>query len=262
MVGNVRQGWVLFAAMWILLVAGLALTVPGERTATPAMQAAGVSATAPEPRGQGGPDRHRTSRRCGRSRPPTPRTAASTRCTTPTSRSAGSRRCSTSAIGEVDLRRGRQRPVRDDLLRRDRRVHRRADGRAAPPSTSGKKIGARQVKIVVIAILVPFLVALAFTALAVVLAGRARGPAEHRAPRVQRDLLRVPVAGEQQRLGVRGPHREHALLHDHRRHRDARRPVRAADRGARARRERRAGSAPCRSRRGRCGPTRGCSPGC
>ena len=52
MVGNVRQGWVLFAAMWILLVAGLAITVPGEHTATPAMQAAGISASAPNLEGK------------------------------------------------------------------------------------------------------------------------------------------------------------------------------------------------------------------
>ncbi|HEY8202672.1 MAG TPA: potassium-transporting ATPase subunit KdpA, partial [Actinomycetota bacterium] len=31
MVGSARQGWALFAAMWILMVAGIALTVPAER---------------------------------------------------------------------------------------------------------------------------------------------------------------------------------------------------------------------------------------
>ena len=106
------------------------------------------------------------------------------------------------------------------------------------PEYLGKKIGARQVKIVVIAVLVPFLVALAFTALAVVTPSGLAGPLNTGPARVQRDLLRVPVTGEQQRFGVRGAHRELAVLHDHRRHRDARRPLRAADRGARARRER------------------------
>ena len=59
MVGNVRQGWVLFAAMWILMVGGIAMTVPGERSATPAMQAAGVAATADNMEGKevrNGPD--------------------------------------------------------------------------------------------------------------------------------------------------------------------------------------------------------------
>ena len=59
MVGSVRQGWVIFAVMWVLMVAGLVLTVPGEHTATPAMQAAGISASAPNLEGQGGPDRPR-----------------------------------------------------------------------------------------------------------------------------------------------------------------------------------------------------------
>ena len=78
------------------------------------------------------------------------------------------------------------------------------------PEYLGKKIGARQVKLVVIAVLVPFLVALAFTGVG---GGDTVGPgraAEHRPARVQRDLLRVPVAGEQQRFGVRRPHRERA----------------------------------------------------
>src|SRR6266542_2006621 len=50
--GNRRQGWVLFAAMWILMAAGFATTVPGERHATPAMQAAGISASAPNLEGK------------------------------------------------------------------------------------------------------------------------------------------------------------------------------------------------------------------
>jgi len=52
MVGNVKQGWVLFAAMWILMVVGLVMTVPGEHHATPAMQAAGISANAPNMEGK------------------------------------------------------------------------------------------------------------------------------------------------------------------------------------------------------------------
>jgi potassium-transporting ATPase potassium-binding subunit len=52
MVGNARQGWALFAAMWILMVAGLAITVPGERRATPAVQAAGILASSPNLEGK------------------------------------------------------------------------------------------------------------------------------------------------------------------------------------------------------------------
>ena len=46
MVGNKRQGWALFAAMYILFIAGLLLTVPSEQSSSGAMQAAGITASA------------------------------------------------------------------------------------------------------------------------------------------------------------------------------------------------------------------------
>jgi K+-transporting ATPase ATPase A chain len=52
MVGSVRQGWALFAAMLVLLLAGLAITLPGERTASHAMRAAGVPGSAPNLEGK------------------------------------------------------------------------------------------------------------------------------------------------------------------------------------------------------------------
>jgi K+-transporting ATPase ATPase A chain len=52
MVGSVKQGWVIFSVMWVLMVVGLVMTVPGERSATPAMQAAGISASAPNLEGK------------------------------------------------------------------------------------------------------------------------------------------------------------------------------------------------------------------
>ena len=46
-VGNVRQGWAIFAVMMVLFIAGLALTVPQEHGSSEAMRAAGaVSASA------------------------------------------------------------------------------------------------------------------------------------------------------------------------------------------------------------------------
>jgi K+-transporting ATPase ATPase A chain len=42
MVGSRKQGWVIFAVMWVLMVGGLAITVPGEQHATQAMQRAGI----------------------------------------------------------------------------------------------------------------------------------------------------------------------------------------------------------------------------
>ncbi len=52
LVGNVRQGWAIFAAMMVLFLAGLWLTVPQEHSATQAMQSAGVSASAPNMEGK------------------------------------------------------------------------------------------------------------------------------------------------------------------------------------------------------------------
>ena len=52
MAGNARQGWALFASMWILMIAGVVIAAPGEHDATPAMRAAGVSAIAPNLEGK------------------------------------------------------------------------------------------------------------------------------------------------------------------------------------------------------------------
>ena len=45
-VGNVRQGWAIFAVMMVLFFGGLALTVPQEHSSSQAMAAAGVPASA------------------------------------------------------------------------------------------------------------------------------------------------------------------------------------------------------------------------
>jgi K+-transporting ATPase ATPase A chain len=167
MVGGRRQGWTLFAAMWILMVAGVALTVPGENHATPAMQAAGISSFAPNMEGKEvriGPDES-----------------------------------SLWAVATTDASNGSVNSMHDSY---------QALGQLAPmfniaigevifggvgsglygmvfyvvvavfigglmvgrtPEYLGKKIKARQVKLVVISVLVPFLVALGFTAASVVL---------------------------------------------------------------------------------------------
>jgi K+-transporting ATPase ATPase A chain len=52
MVGNVRQGWALFAAMMVLFIAGLLITVPSEQTSSGAMRAAGVAAAEPNMEGK------------------------------------------------------------------------------------------------------------------------------------------------------------------------------------------------------------------
>jgi K+-transporting ATPase ATPase A chain len=174
MVGNVRQGWMLFSVMWVLLVVGLVITVPGERTATPAMQAAGVSASAPNLEGK--------DVRIGSDE-------SSLWSVTTTDASNGSVNSMLDsyqplgglapmfniAIGEVifgGVGSGLYGMVFYVVIAVF--IGGLMVGRT--PEYLGKKIGARQVKIVVIAVLVPFLVALAFTALAVVTPSGLAGP--------------------------------------------------------------------------------------
>ena len=52
MVGKVREGWALYAAMVVLFIVGLWLTVPQEHTATQAMRDAGIAASAPNMEGK------------------------------------------------------------------------------------------------------------------------------------------------------------------------------------------------------------------
>ncbi len=174
MVGNVRQGWVLFAVMWFLMVVGLVITVPGERTATPAMQAAGISASAPNLEGKEvriGPDE------------------SSLWAVTTTDASNGSVNSMLDsyqplgglapmfnlAIGEVIFG-GVGSGLYGMLFYVVIAVFIGGLMVGRTPEYLGKKIGARQVKIVVIAVLVPFLVALGFTAAAVVLPAGLAGP--------------------------------------------------------------------------------------
>jgi len=52
MVGKVREGWALYAAMMVLFLAGLWLTVPQEHSASQAMRTAGIEASAPNLEGK------------------------------------------------------------------------------------------------------------------------------------------------------------------------------------------------------------------
>jgi len=174
MVGNVRQGWMLFSVMWVLLVVGLVITVPGERTATPAMQAAGVSASAPNLEGK--------EVRIGSDE-------SSLWSVTTTDESNGSVNSMLDsyqplgglapmfniAIGEVIFG-GVVSGLYGMVFYVVIAVFIGGLMVGRTPEYLGKKIGARQVKIVVIAVLVPFLVALAFTALAVVTPSGLAGP--------------------------------------------------------------------------------------
>jgi K+-transporting ATPase ATPase A chain len=175
MVASARQGWTLFAAMWILMVAGIALTVPGERHATPAMEAAGLAASAPNLEGK--------EVRIG-----TDESALWAVTTTDASNGSvnsmhdsyqglgGVAPMFNIAVGEVIFG-GVGSGLYGMLFYVVVAVFIGGLMVGRTPEYLGKKIRAREVKIVVIAILVPFLVALALTAVAVVippgLAGRA-----------------------------------------------------------------------------------------
>jgi K+-transporting ATPase ATPase A chain len=166
MVGKVREGWALYAAMMVLFLAGLWLTVPQEHTSTQAMRDAGIAASAPNLEGKElryGPDQS-----------------------------------SLWAVATTDASNGSVNAMHDSF---------KPDGMIAPmfniaigevifggvgsglygmifyviiavfigglmvgrtPEYLRKKIGAREVKLSAIAVLVPFLGVLALTAVAVV----------------------------------------------------------------------------------------------
>jgi K+-transporting ATPase ATPase A chain len=167
MVGRIREGWAIFAAMMVLFLAGLWLTVPQEHTSTEAMRAAGISAAAPNLEGKElryGPDQS-----------------------------------SLWAVATTDASNGSVNSMHDSF---------KPLGMVAPmfsiavgeviwggvgsglygmifyvviavfigglmvgrtPEYLGKKIGAREVKLAAIAVLVPFLIVLALTAVASVI---------------------------------------------------------------------------------------------
>ena len=167
MVGSVRQGWALFAAMWILMVVGIAVTVPGEHHATPAMQAAGIAASSPNLEGKEvriGPDE------------------SSLWAVTTTDASNGSVNSMHDsyqalagavpmfniAVGEV-IWGGVGSGLYGMIFYVVIAVFIGGLMVGRTPEYLGKKVKARQVKYTVIAVLVPFLVALGFTAAAVVL---------------------------------------------------------------------------------------------
>lgn len=167
MVGSRRQGWALFAAMWILMVVGIAMTAPGERHATPAMQAAGISVSAPNLEGK--------EVRVG----PYESSLWAVATTDASNGSVNSMHDSyqplgmvapmfNMAIGEVIFG-GVGSGLYGMVFYVVVAVFIGGLMVGRTPEYLGKKIQARQVKLVVIAILVPFLLALAFTAISVVI---------------------------------------------------------------------------------------------
>jgi K+-transporting ATPase ATPase A chain len=167
MVGSLRQGWAIFAVMWVLMVAGLAMTVPGEHSATPAMQAAGISASSPNYEGKEvryGPD------------------ASSLWAVTTTDASNGSVNSMHDSfqslgmvapmfnlgVGEV-IWGGVGSGLYGMIFYVIIAVFIGGLMVGRTPEYLGKKIGAREVKYSAIAVLIPFVVVLLFAAIAAVL---------------------------------------------------------------------------------------------
>jgi K+-transporting ATPase ATPase A chain len=166
MVGSVRQGWAIFAAMMVLFVAGLWLTVPQEHAASQAMRSAGVSGSAVNMEGKElryGPDQ------------------SSLWAVATTAASNGSVNSMHDsfrplgmvapmfniAVGEV-IWGGVGSGLYGMFFYVIIAVFIGGLMVGRTPEYLGKKIGAREMKLAAIAVLVPFLVVLALTAVAVV----------------------------------------------------------------------------------------------
>ncbi len=129
MVGDLRQGVALFAAMGLMLVVGIGVTAWAEGRPNPAMVAAGAGQYRRQHGRQGGPLRHRQlGAMGGRDHGRVERLG---QCDARQLLRAGRH----GADGQHDagrggVRRRRRRPLRHDGLRPAGRLHRRADGRA------------------------------------------------------------------------------------------------------------------------------------
>ena len=93
------------------------------------------------------------------------------------------------------------------------------------PEYVGKKIEAKEVKMAMLAILILPLMYPRLDRGRGGLSAGGRLDGQRGSARLQRGALCLHVADRQQRLGVRGAHRQHALLQPHRRGRDVRRPL-------------------------------------
>jgi K+-transporting ATPase ATPase A chain len=168
-VGNTRQGWMIFAVMLALMIGGLAITVPQEHSASAAMVAAGVPSSEPNLEGK--------ELRIG-----TDESALWETATTDASN------------GSVNSMHDSYRPLSGVVPMFNMAVGEVIWGGVGSglygmifyvviavfigglmvgrtPEYLGKKIGAREVKLSAIAVLVPFLLALAITAVGVVIPG-------------------------------------------------------------------------------------------
>jgi K+-transporting ATPase ATPase A chain len=166
-VGNVRQGWMVFAVMLTLMIGGLALTVPQEHSASASMVAAGLPASAQNMEGK--------EQRIGvdeSSLWAVATTAASNGSVNSMHDSyrplGGLAPMFNMAVGEV-IWGGVGSGLYGMIFYAVIAVFMGGLMIGRTPEYLGKKIGAREVKLSAIAVLVPFILVLALTAVAVVI---------------------------------------------------------------------------------------------
>ncbi len=220
--GSRRQGVALLVTMTLLVVPFLALTLHQEQAGNPALVSLDVDQGASQLRPAATWRARRCGtasrrRRCGPPRPPRPPTARSTRCTTASRRSAGWSAIALMALGEVAFG-GVGSGLYGLLIFAIVAVFIAGLMVGRTPELLGKKLESYEMKMASLAILVPVAAALIGTALAC--AGRRdlrQGARQPRPARVLRGPLRVHLAEQQQRLGVRRPDRERDVLRDRRR---------------------------------------------
>ena len=200
----------------------------------------------------------RPRRGCGRRRRPAPRTARSTRCTTATRRSAAASPLAHMMLGEVSPG-GVGVGLNGLLIMVILSVFIAGLMVGRTPEYLGKKIQAAEMKMVVLYILAMPRRVLGFAAASVLARLGARRRCQPRAARPHRDPLRLHLGGQQQRLGVRRPHRRHPVVRHDARARHARRPLLPHHPGARHRRLAGPQAAGAGDRPGRSRPTRRCS---
>ena len=213
MVGSRRQGWTIFAAMSVLFVASVVVVYVAEQHGTPAQHAAGVHTgdhrrlDRRQPGGQGRSASGSPTPRCGRRSRRSPRAARSTPPFESLTGIGGLVPMADLGYGESVFG-GVGTGLYTMLLYVLLAVFIGGLMVGRTPEYLGKKIEAREIKLVSLGVL--------FTPLAVLLsARRSRSATKYGAPSIfasgpaglQRVAVRLHVAGQQQRLGVRRLHR-------------------------------------------------------
>ena len=237
MAGNRRQGYAIYATMMIMFLGAVAVVAYiAEAHGSPAQHAAGLHTQRASPAPPAATWRARSSasgspaRRCSTSSRPSPRAARSTARSSRSPGIGGAVPFANLSASEVIFG-GVGTGLYSILLYVLLAVFIGGLMVGRTPEYLGKKIEAKEIKLVAIGLLITPLAALFCHRAGDRQQRRARVDLRRRGDRpagLLRDLLRLPVAGQQQRLGVRRLHRLHpAERRQPRRARDhVRRPAR------------------------------------